>query len=256
LGFSANWLALREPADLKARDQELLLAAVRVAGETPVILDLGSGTGSTIRALAPHLPEGTQWRLVDNDVGLLDIAKSLHPEVSVHCQDLTQLANLPLEGVTLVTGSALLDLVSPSWLSSLISRISIPAYFTLSYDGEMQFEPGHSSDHAVRSAFNSHQRGDKGFGLALGPNAPKSAKASFENAGFSVSMAPSNWRLDSETIELQAELIDGIANAAWEAGELLAEDWLAERTKLLAISESTIGHQDLLAVPMGSWAGA
>jgi SAM-dependent methyltransferase len=256
LGFSADWLALREPADMQARDHELMLEAVRLAGENPVILDLGSGTGSTIRAMAPYLPEHTQWRLVDNDSGLLEIAKSFAPDVAVFCQDLTELAALPLDGVTLVTGSALLDLVSPDWLSSLISRISTPAYFALSYDGEMQFEPGNPLDDAVRSAFNSHQRGDKGFGPALGPDAPKIAESLFEKAGFSVSMAPSNWELDAESMQLEAELMDGIANAALEAGVLQSGAWLQDRTKLLAVSKITIGHQDLLAVPSGSGAGA
>ena len=46
MGFSADWLALREPADHAARDGDLLAAAAQVAGA--VIVDLGCGTGSTL----------------------------------------------------------------------------------------------------------------------------------------------------------------------------------------------------------------
>lgn len=57
-GFSVDWLALREPFDLSARN-----VAVRdrvshhVASLSRVTLtDLASGTGSTLGALGPHLP--------------------------------------------------------------------------------------------------------------------------------------------------------------------------------------------------------
>ena len=47
--------------------------AIRVA-------DLGSGTGSTVRALAPCFPKCQRWRLFDNDLGLLVRARATpHP---------------------------------------------------------------------------------------------------------------------------------------------------------------------------------
>ena len=71
-GFSADWLALREPYDcarairrFSTRSRSLKpLSSVR-------IVDLACGTGSTLRALRPHLPARQNWRLVDNDLGLL-----------------------------------------------------------------------------------------------------------------------------------------------------------------------------------------
>jgi SAM-dependent methyltransferase len=256
LGFSADWLALREPADLRARDSKLLAAAVSAAGHEPVILDLGSGTGSTIRAMSPFLPANTKWRVVDNDPELLKIASLAAPNVSVFCQDLTDLENLPLDGVSLVTGSALLDLVSLSWLSALISRISAPCYFALSYDGVMHFELGHPLDQSVLAAFNAHQLSDKGFGPALGPAATDNAKQFFEKAGFSVLQSSSNWQLGKGSEELQSQLIEGIANAALEAGEPATSDWLAARSELVSVSECSIGHQDLLAIPASARVGA
>ena len=71
-GFSADWLALREPYDALARNADVLdavatflkpLASVRV-------IDLACGTGSTLRTLSSHLPSRQNWDLVDNDAGL------------------------------------------------------------------------------------------------------------------------------------------------------------------------------------------
>src|SRR5262245_16328297 len=52
--FSADWLALREPADKAARSLPLSKrVAERLAGQDPVrVLDLGTGTGANLRFLA------------------------------------------------------------------------------------------------------------------------------------------------------------------------------------------------------------
>ncbi|HMJ42180.1 MAG TPA: SAM-dependent methyltransferase, partial [Pseudolabrys sp.] len=72
-GFAADWLALREPYDIRARNPQVLDAVVAsFAGNNAVrIVDLACGTGSTLRALAPRFPRGQNWRLADNDLSLL-----------------------------------------------------------------------------------------------------------------------------------------------------------------------------------------
>ncbi len=57
-GFSAGWLELREPYDARARNRDVLAAvAAAFAGRSAVsTVDLGCGTGATLRAVAPHLP--------------------------------------------------------------------------------------------------------------------------------------------------------------------------------------------------------
>ena len=64
-GFSAAWLALREPHDRRARNAEVLDAvASAFAGHASLnVADLACGTGSTYRALSPHLPAQQRWRL-------------------------------------------------------------------------------------------------------------------------------------------------------------------------------------------------
>ena len=63
-GFSADWLALREPYDIGARNPHVLDAVVAsLAGNNQVrIVDLACGTGSTVRALAPRRSQATSLR--------------------------------------------------------------------------------------------------------------------------------------------------------------------------------------------------
>ncbi len=78
-GFSSDWLALREPADGAARSRALVasVAAFASGAKSLTILDLGAGTGSTLRALAPHLPTPQRWTLVDHDASLVAAGRRL-----------------------------------------------------------------------------------------------------------------------------------------------------------------------------------
>lgn len=253
MGFSPEWLALREPADRAARDAGLLARAARAAGPDPVILDLGCGTGSTLRALGPHLPDHAHWHLVDNDPALLAMARTEAPGRSTsHALDLADLDALPLQGVTLVAASALLDLMPAEWLAGLarrLSRAGLPFYAALSYDGEMAWDPVLPQDDDITRAFNDHQHRDKGLGPALGPDAAPEAAAMLGKAGFSVSLADSPWHIGPDNADLHRALITGIAQAAGEAGAQVAWDWGRARIATAAGDHCRIGHLDLLALP-------
>lgn len=251
MGFSPEWLSLREPVDRQARDAGLLAHAVKAAGPDPVILDLGCGTGSTLRAFAGHLPDHARWHLVDNDPDLLQIAKKLG-DCDTHVLDLADLQALPLQGVTLVTASALLDLMSADWVDGLVALLAdkgIGFYAALSYDGVMQWDPALPRDHPVTEAFNQHQRGDKGLGPALGPDAATVAMDAFARAGFTVTHASTPWRIDANHTDMHRELVQGIAQAASEAGASMTEDWARMRISMASDSLCLIGHQDILALP-------
>lgn len=250
MGFSSDWLALRDPADRAARDAMLVQRAALAAGPAPLIVDLGCGTGATCRALAPWLPENARWRLVDNDPALLGAAgKAAGPPAELIKLDLGDLDALPLEGATLVTASALLDLVSEAWVAGLVARLRVPFYAALSYDGRMEWTPDDPRDSAVTAAFNRHQQGDKGLGPALGPQAAERTAALLADAGFTVHRAESPWRLGPESAALQRELTRGIAGAAAEAGAAGAKDWGDLRADTADRSACMIGHLDLLAFP-------
>ena len=256
MGFSAAWLALREPADRAARDAGLLARAAALAGPRPVILDLGCGTGSTLRAMSPHLPDHALWRLADLDADLLARAATEAPgRATTHRLDLRDLNALPLRDVTLVTASALLDLMPARWIEALAAHLMaarLPFYAVLSYDGVMEWQPPLPDDDAITRAFNDHQRRDKGLGPALGPAAASRAPEIFAAAGFSVTTGDSPWRIGSDQQALHTALIEGIANAAAEQGAPEAADWAARRAPLDASDCCVIGHGDMLAVPPGA----
>ena len=250
MAFSAQWLALREPADQLARDQSILRQAAEAAGSDPVILDIGSGTGSTVRAMRPHLPRDTRWRLVDYDSELLATAAAEVGEgSSVQLVDISAIDQLPLDHVTLVTASALLDLVSESWLRSFASRLRVPFYAALTYNGQMEWSPSDSTDAGIVQAFNDHQHMDKGFGSALGPDAAATTRAIFDELGWTVLHAPSPWTLGVGQGKLQRELVTGIARAAAEAGHTEASSWGVRRADNAERATCVVGHEDVLVLP-------
>ncbi|WP_304620241.1 class I SAM-dependent methyltransferase [Paracoccus sediminilitoris] len=250
MGFSPEWLSLREPVDRQARDDALMQRAVRAAGSRPVIMDLGCGTGSTLRAMSGHIPAGAQWHLVDNDPALLAIARDQARDARTHVLDLGRLSALPLDGVTLVTASALLDLMPAAWvrdLARLLADRGIGFYAALSYDGVMTWDPTLPGDGEARAAFNRHQRGDKGLGPALGPDAGSFARSAFAEAGFDTAIADSPWKIGAEHARMHEQLVQGIAEAAGEQGLERPDDWARDRIAQGGLC--TIGHQDLLALP-------
>ncbi|PTY38247.1 hypothetical protein BGP77_17565 [Saccharospirillum sp. MSK14-1] len=263
-GFSIDWLDLREAADRRARDNSLRAQAMQwLAGdETPVAVDLGAGTGSTLRALTASNPQALIWRLVDNDTALLDEAVRRHGETHriEPCKaDLSALASLPLQGARLVTASALFDLVSEHFLATLAAELkdqnqqhSIGLYAALNYDGTTQWTPQHPLDNTVLAAFNQDQRTDKGFGPALGPDSGAVLQRLFTEAGFRVYLASSPWTLDGADQAMVAELITGIASAVADHPDIhpsTLEDWVQFRQSNAASGTCVVGHTDVLALP-------
>lgn len=257
-GFDPAWLALREPADSAARDASLLAAAAAQLGAVGGdVLDLGCGTGATFRALAPFLDRPACWRLLDNDSVLLSeaVRRVGRDTQAIAIQaDLNDVEALLVDGVGLVTASALLDLVSARWaerLAARLARAGVGLYATLNYDGSIAWDEPHPLDAAVLAAFNAHQTGDKGLGPALGPAATRVAGDCFRRLGCEVLVASSPWRLGPEQQALQRQLIAGIAQAVVEAGVApgAAADWRDARTAAAVRSGGSIGHDDLLVLP-------
>jgi SAM-dependent methyltransferase len=266
----AQWLALREPTDAASRAPQLTqLIANRFAGRDPLhVLDLGSGTGSNIRYLADHLPARHQrWLAVDRSPLLLSLARSRTEqataamlrlvEIDTREQDLNELPQDLFAGRHLVTSSALLDLVSESWLTLLAQRCreaGAAALFTIVYNGRSEPSPHDPDDALVIALFNRHQHRDKGLGgPAAGPDATDAAVRAFTAAGYDVETAGSDWRLGPDDREIQRELIEGWAFAATETDPRHAERiaaWRARRLEHLDAgrAHAIVGHHDIAAV--------
>jgi hypothetical protein len=263
--FSIAWLDLREPADFSARDKSLVKTALDWLGqkEDPIspdriLVDLGAGTGSTLRALSKLGARNLVWRLVDMDGELLDEALKRHGKqwlIEDYQADLNIVNELPLTGANILTASALFDLVSQAFCDALIARLDprkTALYIALNYDGTTTWSPAHPLDEAVLNAFNKDQLRDKGFGPALGPNATDYVKDQLHNAGYTVQLAPSPWQLTGQQQPLINELISGIANAVAEGfgiGPTALEDWKQFRLQHSATGTCRVGHWDLLALP-------
>ncbi len=266
-GFSAEWLALREPYDRAARNATVLDA---VAGAfnghgAIAVVDLACGSGATLRAMGPRLPPRQAWRLVDNDLGLL--AQAPQPgqrpplTVVVRPVDLVRDLELALEGpLDLIVTSALLDLVSPEWLDRLVVEAAarrLPVYAALTYDGRAVIEPSEPFDGELVDGFNLHQRTDKGFGAALGPTAAARAVERFEHLGYSVVQGRSDWAFGPDDRPIQDTLFAGWAEIAALTTTMTAAEiagWLARRRAHLAQGRSRlrVGHLDIFARPIGT----
>lgn len=252
MSFSTEWLDLRENADTAARDAPMLAEVRRFLEEAgaPLVVDLGSGTGSTLRAIGiSH----ARWRLVDHDPVLLaEAARRSDPDVETVEMDLTRTADIPLDGATLVTASALFDLASASWIDALADRLvtsQTGVYAVLSYDGNLEWTPPDPDDAVIRDAFNAHQRGEKSFGPALGPDGAGYLADAMKRRGYRVTTARSPWRFGPTDAELQRALVTGIARAAGELGVESADAWRARRVAAASQVRCTVGHIDVLALP-------
>ena len=123
----------------------------------------------------------------------------------------------------------------------------------LNYDGRIVCSPADEDDDLVRELVNRHQRTDKGFGPALGPEAAIRLEALLRDAGFSVRREKSDWRLGADQHELQRQLVAGWAAAAVEivpSDALRIREWEVRRMDHVdhARSEIVVGHDDVGAI--------
>ncbi len=259
-----DWLALREPVDHRSRAADLMAPLAEWWGgrSSRRVLDLGSGTGSNLRYLAPRLPGEQEWTLVDRDAALLDQATG----TAVAVAGVARVKRVPGEldreglelvaGADLVTASALLDLVTQEWLERLAATCRAAGnavLLTLTWDGTMTWNDPDPDDALVAEAVRIHQRRDKGMGPALGPAAGPATERAFRSAGYDTWLRPSPWRLGADDASLARALIDGCVAAAAEqrpADASLIRGW-AERRRATAAHPFglEVGHVDLLALP-------
>jgi trans-aconitate methyltransferase len=265
---SPDWLALRERADAAARDADLAEQVRRQLpdGETVFVHDLGCGTGSMGRWLAPRIGCRQHWVLYDWDSDLLVRASDALPrsgadgaEVTSQTRrrDVSRLDPDDLTGASLITASALLDLMTADELTRCVEACAAagcPVLITLSVTGNVELDPWDPLDELVRDAFNAHQRRTAGGRTLLGPDAVEAAVEAFTRVGFDVQVRPSPWRLGAAEAALAGDWFSGWMAAACEQRPELAVT--AEPYALRRLADAaagrlgvTVDHVDLLAVP-------
>jgi len=264
---SPQWLDLREPADAAARATQFVEPVRRYLASigTPVVIhDLGAGTGSMLRWLAPLVPGPQHWVLHDRDADLLAraavdttvaAADGARVTIETRTHDVTRLAPADLAGAHLVTASALLDMLTVEEIERIVAACTdagCPTWLTLSVIGIVDFTPSDPLDLEVAAAFNAHQNRMVGERCLLGPDALAATVDGFRRRGGRVQVRSSPWRLGAAQARLAAEWFRGWLGAACEqrpelvaptdeyAGRRLAE---AEAGRLTVV----VHHGDLLA---------
>jgi SAM-dependent methyltransferase len=265
---SREWLALREPADAAARAGDLVEDLGRQSPATGswVIHDLGCGTGAMSRWLAPLLPGPQHWIVHDRDEDLLELAAARLPgpaadgaaiTLEPKHSDITRLHPGDLAGATLITASALLDVLTEDELGGLIALCAGAGclmLLTLSVVGRVDLNPADPLDRRVAAAFDAHQRRVTERGRLLGPDAVALAVGQFGRLAAEVLVRPSPWRLGGSEADLAAEWFTGWVGAACEQDVELAEEvelYTRRRLAQAAAGELavTVAHADLLVSP-------
>lgn len=286
--FDAEWLDQREGFDAVSRDFGLAELLAQALPARPRLLDLGAGTGSLFRWLAPIIHRAQAWTLVDADPRLIEEAFEaiagfgaeigltltfpsrrvllLHApggawRVEGLVADLRgSPANLPLVNADAVVNSALCDLVSQEWVTRMAEAVAvrkIPFYAALNVTGRDVFSPPWPGDAEVARGFRRDQARDKGFGgRALGPMAPAALAAAFAARGYSVATAPSDWHIPRQAPGMAADLAEGHAGAAARRerrAQPRIQAWYEARTRQAMEGRLSVrvGHRDVLALPPG-----
>ena len=193
------------------------------------------------RWLAPRLPGPQHWVIHDRDPALLELVEA---PAEVRLSDITQLTPGDLAGASLVTASALLDLLTRDELVRMLRACrGLPMLLALTVVGRVTLSPAEPLDARIGAAFNAHQR----RGGLLGPDA---VAAVVEEVRGEVLVRPSPWRLDDP--DLIAEWFDGWVAAACEQEPELAVGAYRERRLAQAAAGElrvTVDHADLLVLP-------
>lgn len=271
--FAADWLGLREPLDLAARDPGLL-ARFGSRVEDGVVQECGAGHGALLRAVAPALRGRVHWHAYDQDTALL---AELSPRFTrwagrqggwrtlttdapsapagsdtshwqgrraqlmaqTHTLDLAQ--GLPVLEASAIACSAWLDLVSADWLTALGRQLEVAhvhtLYFSMTINGEIRFTPASGEDELLVSAYLRHMEQDKGFGPALGPAAQPQLVQWLDGRDYTLDWAHSDWRLGCAHAAATRHWLRGMAAAAVAHSPILrevAEAWLHRRRAELA----------------------
>ena len=214
------------------------------------------------RWLSPLLPNPQHWIMQDREPDLLahvymGVTSTAPVTVETRLGDLGDVTAADLAGTSLVTASALLDILTVGEVDRLAAacvEARVPALFTLSVLGDVELSPAEPLDAEIGAAFDAHQRRVQDGRRLLGPDAPAAIIESFEKRGATVQVVRSPWQLGGNNAGLTAEWLRGWVGAAIEQRpELSAEaaGYLRQRLDEVEAGRltGTVGHVDVLGVP-------
>ena len=118
----------------------------------------------------------------------------------------------------------------------------------------MDWDPLDDGDQIVAELVNAHQRSDKGFGPALGPDAVSQLLARLDPSDGVVVTGASDWRIGPRDAAVQRALLAGYEAAAITMDSTrddATDAWARRRTAIIEAGHSRlrVGHRDLLLLP-------
>ena len=124
----------------------------------------------------------------------------------------------------------------------------------LSYNGQMVWAPAAGGDELACDLINAHQRTDKSFGTALGPDAVPALASRLDPEAGAIEIGRSDWVLGRTDEALQAALLAGYEAAAIAIApeaEVALRRWAGRRRVMISGGQSSlrVGHSDLLLLP-------
>lgn len=276
-----DWLDWREPLDAAARSPALATELSAMLPARPRLLDLGAGTGSLFRWLAPRIGRAQAWLLADEDDALVADAfertrawatrrgwtvTSPGRAMLVHTPvgawriegfgvDLAAApAGLPLNRIDAVLCSGLLERVARAWLERLLGALRVPLVAGVVPDGRYEFLPRHPADRLIAAAMRWQPNPGGEFGPPLGATAAAVVHHALRAAGFIVHAAASDWRIGRGELAQTRALVRLAADQARGVFPLRRQaiaDWEAVRLRqsLAAKLAVRVGHRDILALP-------
>jgi len=291
----ARYLAAKTTVDDRALNRHVLAELRRLmpAG-APRVLEVGAGLGTMAARLMDWGVVATgEYILLDADRQLLDCsrrwlrdwaaARGLRSELLpdglrvgdlrvrlVHAELGSYLAAAHGAAADVLIANAVLDLVDvPAVLPGLL-RLLVPGgvyWFTISYDGESIFVPGHPRDDQIMQAYHRDMDERVRYGRPAGES--RTGRRLFHHlraaGAAALAAGPSDWVVSAgpdghypgDEAYFLRSILDTIHSALrnrqdWVEPADLA-DWLAERGRQLAVGELVyIAHQLDFA---GRWPG-
>ena len=282
----ARYLAAKTTVDDRALNRHVLAELRRLmpAG-APRVLEVGAGLGTMVARLMDWDAVGAgEYILLDADRQLLDgsrrwlgdwaaargLRSGLLPDGLrvgdlrvrlVHAELGTYLESAPGGRADVLIANAVLDLVDvPAVLPGLL-RLLAPGgvyWFTINYDGESIFEPGHPHDDRIMQAYHRDMDERFRYGRPAGESRTGRRLFHYLTAAGAPALAagPSDWVVyagpdgnypGDEAYFLRsilATIQNALRNRPDRVGQADLAGWLAERRRQLAAGELVyIAHQ-------------
>jgi SAM-dependent methyltransferase len=281
--FSAEWLDVRERFDARSRSRSLAQQFAAMLPDEPRILELGAGTGSLFRWLAPIIGRKQHWICLDHDAAHLDFGLrrtaawarargytvrhdasshclSVHApratwSIETRCGDVAE--SIPAAAIDGATCSALLDLLPEDGLETMLHVLrDRPFYAAMTVLGRQWTNRQHPRDRLVMRGFADAEHGLFPAEARLGPDAVRFAQAVCRTIGLNCVTARSDWSIGPRDRDMLRHLLGFHASGARAASprhRRLIDGW--EHCQHIAIDARRlamrVAHSDILVFPSG-----